>query len=198
MGLAGTQSPTATTITTAAPRTPQSALPRTESHSSMSQPQSQSLSQPPASNSTAADTAASDLLSVSTEWSIPPEELTLGPEIGRGFFGLVHRGVWNGQQVAVKKMYRALPRGEAEMLSREIKIMSSLRSPFIVLFMGVCTTDADLLIVSEFLERGSLHHALRSEDGNLLSLRKRVEMMADVARGMSYLHGRCADVVCLL
>jgi serine/threonine protein kinase len=125
------------------------------------------------------------------EWVIPLQDITLGAEIGRGFFGVVHRGVWHGQTVAIKKIYRTLPRGELEMFAREIRIVSSLRSPDIVLFMGVCTTSSDILLVTEFLDRGSLHDALLSRDAELLTPPRRCQLMRDIACGMAYLHGRC-------
>ena len=38
------------------------------------------------------------------EWEIKPEELKLGPRIGFGSFGEVHRGSWRYTDVAVKKL----------------------------------------------------------------------------------------------
>lgn len=37
------------------------------------------------------------------EWEIPAEELELGPRIGIGSFGEVHRGTWRHTDVAIKK-----------------------------------------------------------------------------------------------
>jgi serine/threonine protein kinase len=88
---------------------------------------------------------------ISSEWLIPGHELQAQAQIGKGFFGVVYRGLWNGSTVAIKKIYRALPQGQWEMFAREIKIISSLRSPNTVLFMGICPTDTDVLLITEFL-----------------------------------------------
>eukprot|EP00698_Gefionella_okellyi_P008071 TRINITY_DN1983_c0_g1_i1.p1 TRINITY_DN1983_c0_g1~~TRINITY_DN1983_c0_g1_i1.p1 ORF type:complete len:390 (+),score=56.11 TRINITY_DN1983_c0_g1_i1:32-1201(+) len=96
----------------------------------------------------------------SSEWMINPSQLKLGVEIGRGFFGVVHKGQWQGQTVAVKRLYRSLPRGEMEMFARECRIIASLRSPYIVLFMGVCVAS-DVFMLTEFMDRGSLHEVLQ-------------------------------------
>lgn len=37
------------------------------------------------------------------EWEIPAEELEMGPRIGIGSFGEVHRGTWRHTDVAIKK-----------------------------------------------------------------------------------------------
>ena len=116
------------------------------------------------------------------DWVIPVSELTVQQQIGRGFFGLVFRGSWNGQEVAIKKIYRSLPQRELEMFAREIRIISSLRSPFIVLFMGLCEYNAEVLLVTEFMHRGSLHDALQAPEMPK-SISQRCQMIRDIARG---------------
>jgi len=122
---------------------------------------------------------------------IPLSEITLGKEIGRGFFGVVHKGTWLGQTVAIKKIYRSMPTGQMDLFAREIRILSSLRSPYIVLFSGICPTSSEILLVTEFLDRGSLHDALTSPDAQQLTMLQRIQMIRDVCRGLLYLHGRC-------
>lgn len=46
--------------------------------------------------------AAASLLSLTDQWEVDPEELTLGQELGSGQFGLVLEGMWRETKVAVK------------------------------------------------------------------------------------------------
>lgn len=43
-------------------------------------------------------------LDIPEEWEIRPEELKVGPRIGIGSYGEVHRGVWRYTDVAVKRL----------------------------------------------------------------------------------------------
>ena len=46
-----------------------------------------------------------EIESQADKWMIPREELSLGPELGHGYFGSVHRGVWREElQVAIKTL----------------------------------------------------------------------------------------------
>lgn len=38
------------------------------------------------------------------EWELATEELSLGPRIGIGSFGEVHRGTWRHTDVAIKRL----------------------------------------------------------------------------------------------
>jgi len=91
------------------------------------------------------------------------DELQFKKEIGSGAFGAVFKGVWRSSTVAVKviKNVSISQQEKAEFL-KEIKVMSRMRPhPNIVQFLGMCLEP--LCIITEFLERGSLYHFLRSE-----------------------------------
>lgn len=71
---------------------------------------------------------------------------------------------------------------------RELAILSRLRSPFVVLFMGMSELDSDIVLISEFVAKGSLHSFLLRE-GSSLKLSQRIQLLLDVARGLTHLHG---------
>eukprot|EP00698_Gefionella_okellyi_P001588 TRINITY_DN11514_c0_g2_i3.p1 TRINITY_DN11514_c0_g2~~TRINITY_DN11514_c0_g2_i3.p1 ORF type:complete len:448 (-),score=105.20 TRINITY_DN11514_c0_g2_i3:39-1382(-) len=124
---------------------------------------------------------------------IPLNELNLREVVGHGSFGVVYKGHYRQQTVAAKQLHRHIGEREAQMFAREIQILSSMRCPHIVLFMGVCVTETDIYLVTEFMHKGSLHDVLvnckqSAVAQQQLNVARRVTMLADLARGMSHLH----------
>jgi hypothetical protein len=79
--------------------------------------------------------------SVAHVFHIKYEDLELGDLLGKGFFGEVRQALWNGTSVAVKVIYRDnfRDRTDLEVFYRELDILSKLRHPNVVLFLGACT-----------------------------------------------------------
>ncbi|VFQ69383.1 unnamed protein product [Cuscuta campestris] len=123
------------------------------------------------------------------------EDISLKEEIGQGSFGTVHRGIWNGSDVAVK-VYRGQEFSEGTLLDykKEIDLMKRLRHPNVLLFMGAVSSQEKLAIITEFLPRGSLFKTLHKNSQHL-DIRRRLRMALDVARGMNYLHTRNPPIV---
>lgn len=125
------------------------------------------------------------------------EDLDLGEEIGQGSFAVVHHGMWNGSDVAVKVFF-GNDYSEKTLLDykTEIDIMRRLRHPNVLLFMGAVYSKENekLAIVTEFLPRGSLFRTLHRNNQSL-DIRRRLRMALDVARGMNYLHHRNPPIV---
>jgi ankyrin repeat protein len=123
-----------------------------------------------------------------TEWEIDIKEIKFGPQIGRGGCGEVSKAVWRGTEVAVKKLYtQRMKDKDLKEFRAEIQMMSKLRHPNVVLFMGACTNPPNLCIVTEYLPRGSLWHILHDRSVNI-SWKLIIKMATDAARGMYYLH----------
>ncbi|ELR23232.1 Dual specificity protein kinase [Acanthamoeba castellanii str. Neff] len=85
------------------------------------------------------------------------EDLEMGECIGKGFFGEVRRARWQGTDVAVKVIYRKSFRSadEFQLFEKEVAVLSLLRHPCIVQFMGVCVGSKNC-IVTEFMAGGNL------------------------------------------
>ncbi|XP_023634182.1 protein STRUBBELIG-RECEPTOR FAMILY 6 [Capsella rubella] len=130
-----------------------------------------------------------------TSCEIRWEDLQLGEEVGRGSFAAVHRGVWNGSDVAIKVYfegdYNAMTLTECE---KEINIMKKLRHPNVLLFMGAVCTEEKSAIIMEYMPRGSLFKILHNTN-QPLDKKRRLRMALDVARGMNYLHRRNPPIV---
>lgn len=115
-------------------------------------------------------------------------ELKFDVKIGEGTFGEVWKGTCRGKEVAIKKLKNQnaddYALGE---FRKEIDIMSKIRHPNIVLFLGVCITTNDLYLVSEYLPRGDLETLLGNSKYDA-SLFRRLRMAKDAALGMNWLH----------
>ncbi|KAL3345196.1 hypothetical protein AABB24_024238 [Solanum stoloniferum] len=124
------------------------------------------------------------------EWNIDFSEITIGARVGIGFFGEVFRGIWNGTEVAVKVfLEQELTEENIEDFANEISILSRIRHPNVILFLGACTTPPRLSVVTEFMEMGSLYHLIHvSGQKNNLSWQRRLKMICDICRGLMCIH----------
>eukprot|EP00698_Gefionella_okellyi_P004620 TRINITY_DN14226_c0_g1_i1.p1 TRINITY_DN14226_c0_g1~~TRINITY_DN14226_c0_g1_i1.p1 ORF type:complete len:576 (-),score=90.03 TRINITY_DN14226_c0_g1_i1:106-1833(-) len=127
-------------------------------------------------------------------WAISPSELVWGGLIGTGNFGDVYQASYRGQTVAVKRMKRELTDSELQAFAREVEIVSSLRSPYVIMFIGASFLPPDYFLVMEYAERGTLHSVLQSK-GIELTPDLRLNMLWDVARGMTQLHMRSPPLI---
>ncbi|KAB7505729.1 Serine/threonine-protein kinase TNNI3K [Armadillidium nasatum] len=126
-----------------------------------------------------------------------PEELHLNlsdiefvENIGSGSFGKVFKGKYKNLFVAVKR-YRTnvnYGKSDVEMFCREVSILGSLNSPYIVKFVGACLQDpSQFAIVTEFVNGGSLFSTIHEQKISLDMVTK-LNIVLDVAKGMLYLH----------
>ncbi|KAL6077557.1 serine/threonine-protein kinase STY13 [Balamuthia mandrillaris] len=124
-------------------------------------------------------------------WELRSEEIRLGTRLGQGAFGVVHQGTLRGQQVAIKRLTKQ-NMSEASLTSfrREMRIMSKLRQPHLLLFMGACTEPGKLMIVTEFMAKGSVQDLLHNPQVEL-TFKRRMLMAKQAALGMNWLH--CLD-----
>ncbi|KAF4354323.1 hypothetical protein F8388_022985 [Cannabis sativa] len=124
------------------------------------------------------------------EWNIDFSELTVGTRVGIGFFGEVFRGIWNGTDVAIKVfLEQDLTAENMEDFCNEISILSRLRHPNVILFLGACTKPPRLSMVTEYMETGSLYYLIHSSgQKKKLSWRRRLKMLRDICRGLMCIH----------
>ncbi|XP_058753577.1 serine/threonine-protein kinase EDR1-like isoform X1 [Vicia villosa] len=123
-------------------------------------------------------------------WDIDFSELTVGTRVGIGFFGEVFRGIWNGTDVAIKVfLEQDLTAENMEDFCNEISILSRLRHPNVILFLGACTKPPRLSMVTEYMEMGSLYYLIHlSGQKKKLSWRRRLKMMRDICKGLMCIH----------
>ncbi|GAB4820917.1 hypothetical protein N2152v2_007963 [Parachlorella kessleri] len=142
----------------------------------------------------------SELESFMNDWYIAPDEIEIlkrqdgsSWELGCGAFGRVYKATRNAvQPVAVK----VLLGGSQELGCRqhevefqhELAVLRACRDANIVQFQGVCITSDGAMLVTEYMEGGSLWKNIRSKRVSWYSRGKRIAI--EVARGLAYLHSR--------
>ena len=122
-------------------------------------------------------------------WKVPRGEIQILGEMDRGAWGVVARGRFQGQLVAVKWPHPAiLGEHTVERLRREVQIMSQVRHPNLLRFIAAVFDDQmprlPPLIVMELLDTN-----LRTAYQNgRLSGDNKVPVFRDVAYALHYLH----------
>ena len=132
-----------------------------------------------------------------------PNVRETGRVIGTGAYGSVEEVEIPGAVCAAKRIHTALHdrRSESQFV-KECQLMSALRHPHIVQFLGVCfLPDARLpLLVMELLLT-SLHDLLEPETDPqppttpYFPLCLKRSILHDVARGLAYLHERSPPII---
>ncbi|CAN7082371.1 unnamed protein product [Brassica oleracea var. botrytis] len=124
--------------------------------------------------------------------------------LGQGGFGKVYRG-WidaktllpskaaSGMIVAVKRLNSESVQGYSEWRS-EINFLGTLSHPNLVKLLGYCREDKELLLVYEFMPKGSLENHLFRR-GEPFPWDLRIKIVIGAARGLAFLHGLPREVI---
>ncbi|GLT77347.1 hypothetical protein SLA2020_489440 [Shorea laevis] len=148
------------------------------------------------------------------EWEIDPSKLIIKGVIARGTFGTVHRGIYDGQDVAVKLLDWGEEghRSEAEIASlraaftQEVGVWHKLDHPNVTKFIGATMGTSELniqtenghvstpsnvcCVVVEYCHGGALKSYLIKNRRRKLAFRVVIQLALDLARGLSYLHSQ--------
>jgi serine/threonine-protein kinase RIO1 len=130
--------------------------------------------------------------------------------LGRGKFGTVYRGTLLGSEHVAVKCVREGEAGDKSTKKRsvdgvssfekmahgevmkEVRLLKSCRSKYIVSFMGVVFLDDEVQLVTELMPSGDLWNALREKDSTCLQkitwYDGGIFIAMDVAAGLIYLH----------
>ncbi|QBZ81423.1 Serine/threonine protein kinase, catalytic domain containing protein [Pandoravirus celtis] len=123
------------------------------------------------------------------DWEIHTDDLDMGPLLGRGGHGEVHRAAWRGTDVAVKTLgVDTLTRDAVQAFRDEVRVMTALRHPNVVLFMAACTKPPRLCIVMEYMALGSLRDLLDNEFVPQIPFGLKAKVAYQAAKGMHFLH----------
>ncbi|PSS00049.1 MDIS1-interacting receptor like kinase [Actinidia chinensis var. chinensis] len=118
--------------------------------------------------------------------------------IGEGAYGTVYKAeLSSGQVVAAKKLHSS--EGDfanAKSFLNEILALTDIRHRNVIKLYGFCLHPRHSFLVYEFLEGGSLHKILSSEEEALgFDWTKRVNVIRGLADALSYMHHDCSPPV---
>jgi hypothetical protein len=126
------------------------------------------------------------LTSAMSTWIDLDEIEMTGDYLGGGGFGSVTRGIYRGQEVAVKKLLSQYLTADMQIeFEREIMLMKDLHHPNIVQFIGASNIKNSLAIVIEFAPLGSLASVMEKHS---LSLNTKITMLLESAKALQFLH----------
>ncbi|KAL9323331.1 hypothetical protein ACSQ67_008188 [Phaseolus vulgaris] len=138
------------------------------------------------------------------EWEIDPSKLVIKTVIARGTFGTVHRGIYDGQDVAEGHRSDAEIASLRAAFTQEVAVWHKLDHPNVTRFLGATMGTSELQIqtenghigmpsnvccvVVEYCPGGALKTYLIKNRRRKLAFKVVVQLALDLARGLSYLH----------
>lgn len=152
------------------------------------------------------------------DWEIDPSKLVLKNIVARGTYGTVYRGIFDGQDVAVKLLdwgeEATMTKAEIEAIRaafrQEVSVWHKLDHPNVTKFIGASMGNGELRIPSyeqgtdgfvhvpsnvccvvvEYLAGGTLKNFLIRHRRRKLTLKVVMQLALDLSRGLSYLHSQ--------
>ncbi|CAH9098473.1 unnamed protein product [Cuscuta epithymum] len=122
------------------------------------------------------------------DWEINACMLKFENKVASGTFGDLYKGTYCSQDVAIKVLKAEhLTADMLKEFSQEVFIMRKIRHKNVVQFIGACTRQPNLCIVTEFMSRGSVYNFMHKQKGTF-KLPTLLKVAIDVSKGMSYLH----------
>jgi serine/threonine protein kinase len=117
---------------------------------------------------------------------IPRHEVKIDETAGyreEGAFGVVYKGKWNGNLIALKKMKSRVFFNE---FRQEAEAMHKFQHPNIVRLYGVVSDDLENSLVMEWMNKGHLRQFLDSDPPP--PMHKRITLFRHICSGVKYLH----------
>jgi hypothetical protein len=114
-------------------------------------------------------------------------------ELGRGGSGVVYKGILNDSRAVAVKMLENVRHCEEE-FQAELRVIGRINHMNLVRIWGFCSESSYRMLVSEYIENGSLANIL-FKDNILLEWKQRFNIALGVAKGLAYLHHECLEWV---
>lgn len=134
---------------------------------------------------------SSDIVSIDgAEWELTEKQLVFNEKIASGAFGLLYRGSYCGQEVAIKVLKSNAQEGSAanetiREFAQELNILRRVHHKHIIQLIGALTKQRTMCLVTEFMHGGNL---LQFVQEHALKLSEVIRYALGVAMGLDYLH----------
>ncbi len=120
-----------------------------------------------------------------TNLKINIDELKFSAKISEGAGGVVYKGTWYHQTVAIKKLKVA----NEQSFVREVSVLNRLRHPNVLELYGYCIDSKGYqYIITEFMDKWSLDSMIYNN--GLRDFESKIKSLLDICHGMKYLHER--------
>ncbi|ELP94289.1 protein serine/threonine kinase, putative [Entamoeba invadens IP1] len=120
---------------------------------------------------------------------IDPDELKEEKKLGEGSFGIVVKGTFRNNTVAIKKMKEVSNEKVAMVeFTKEVEMLDKFRSEYIVHFYGAVFIPNKVCMVTEFAPFGSLQDLISKRKSNEVNMKLKIKFMLDASKGLLYLH----------
>ncbi|KAG8745786.1 hypothetical protein FRC10_007048 [Ceratobasidium sp. 414] len=119
-------------------------------------------------------------------WMIHPAQIAVAEDqpLGTGGFGTVYRGVWEGANVAVKRLVEET---SDQIFMKQVKLWLGLRHPHVLQLFGASSAGSrPLYFVMQLFQHGNINQYLTKTEA---PGRERGRLLHEIAFGMQYLHG---------
>jgi hypothetical protein len=130
---------------------------------------------------------APNTLNIKVNFHISFKELTVGKKLGEGGFGVVYKGTYGREDVAIK-MLNQNGQKYLKNFTDEVSIAVKLNHPRIVKTYGASLEGQRYAMVMEFMAHGNLYNLLHSSATLRWTLRYR--MAIEITAGLIFLHER--------
>ncbi|ELP92420.1 protein serine/threonine kinase, putative [Entamoeba invadens IP1] len=120
---------------------------------------------------------------------IDPDELIEEKKLGEGSFGVVFKGKYRENDVAIKRMKQVDGSHEDSLneFEKEVSMLDKFRCDYIVHFYGAVFIPNKVCMVTEFAKFGSLNDLMKSHTTEI-EHKMKLKIALDGAKGIQYLH----------